>query len=257
LCRALVALFNHPVVGARVLFRGGTALYKLYLRASGRYSEDIDLVQREAEPIGELVNGIREALDSWLGPPKWKQGQGRFTLTYRFETSFAPTSVMRLKIEINTREHLAVLGTQALPFAIVNPWFSGSAEIGVFRLEELLGTKLRALFQRRKGRDLYDLWAALQSGSPNLEQVIECFQRYTEHDGVAISRAEFEANLSRKLVSRAFLEDIVALLPAEAGYDPRVAAELVLTKLVVRLPGEPWKGGGEGNPPLAPSSPGA
>ena len=31
-------------------FRGGTALYKLYLTPAARYSEDIDLVQVEAGP---------------------------------------------------------------------------------------------------------------------------------------------------------------------------------------------------------------
>lgn len=48
-----------------------------------RYSEDIDLVQREVGPIGTLIDAIREALDPWLDAPRWKQGQGRFTLYYR------------------------------------------------------------------------------------------------------------------------------------------------------------------------------
>ncbi|MGH2469017.1 MAG: nucleotidyl transferase AbiEii/AbiGii toxin family protein [Chloroflexota bacterium] len=38
-----------------------------------------------------------------------------------------------------------------------SPWFTGSADVPTFALEELLGTKLRALYQRRKGRDLFDL----------------------------------------------------------------------------------------------------
>ena len=39
-----------------------------------------------------------------------------------------------------------------------NSWFTGSAELTTYHFEELLGTKLRALYQRKKGRDLYDLY---------------------------------------------------------------------------------------------------
>ncbi|MBI5488028.1 MAG: nucleotidyl transferase AbiEii/AbiGii toxin family protein [Deltaproteobacteria bacterium] len=57
LSRALVAMFRHPGVAGGLAFRGGTALHKLYLAPAARYSEDIDLVQRDAGPIGE-TNGI-------------------------------------------------------------------------------------------------------------------------------------------------------------------------------------------------------
>jgi len=46
--RALVAMFGNDVVADGVVFRGGTGLHKLFFDAPGRYSEDIDLVQRRA-----------------------------------------------------------------------------------------------------------------------------------------------------------------------------------------------------------------
>ena len=242
LSRALVAMFSRKVVAEQVVFRGGTALHKLYFGAGGRYSEDIDLVQRDAGPIGLLIDTIREALDSWLGNPSWEQGRGRFTLNYRFETSFAPISVRRLKIEINTREHFAVLGTDTRPFTVENPWFTGTAELCVYHLDELLGTKLRALYQRKKGRDLYDLWLALGTSHANPDRVVECFRRYMDHDGAVVSRAEFEANLAAKLASTAFLQDLRLLVSPEVGYDPARAAQVVKDELIAKLPGLPWKG---------------
>jgi len=242
LSRALVAMFNQKVVSNLAIFRGGTALHKLFFGAGGRYSEDIDLVQRDAGPIGELITAIREALDSWLCSPKWKQGQGRFTLYYRFETSFAPVSTRRLKIEINTREHFAVLDTIKRSFTVENPWFSGKTELTVYHLDELLGTKLRALYQRKKGRDLYDLWLALKTSEPNPARIIECFQLYMTHEGATVSRAEFEANLANKLSSAPFLEDLRMLVSPEVEYDPGEAARLVRERLLTLLPGEPWKG---------------
>lgn len=50
LSRALVTMFSEGVVAEQALFRGGTALHKLFFPAGGRYSEDIDLVQRDAGP---------------------------------------------------------------------------------------------------------------------------------------------------------------------------------------------------------------
>ena len=162
--RALIALFSNPDIAASLAFRGGTALFKLFLTPAARYSEDIDLVQKQAEPIGPIMSCIHGALDSWLGKPQWKQSQGRVTLSYRFESEDSPPIRLKLKLEVNSREHFAVLGYQNVPFAVESRWFSGRADIPTFHLDELMGTKLRALYQRKKGRDLFDLWHAHRGG---------------------------------------------------------------------------------------------
>ncbi len=242
LSRVLVDIFGHETVANQAVFRGGTALHKLFFGKSGRYSEDIDLVQREAGPIGGLVDAIRAVVDPWLGKPQWKQGKGRFTLYYRFETSFVPVVTMRVKIEINTREHFSVLDVTRQPFTVDNPWFQGAAALPVYHLDELLGTKLRALYQRKKGRDLYDLWLALTKTEVDKEQVVDCFQRYIANDETSISRAQFEANLAKKLQDNAFLEDIRPLISGDIVYDPIAAARSVQSELIAMLPGESWKG---------------
>ena len=236
LCRALVTMFQHPTVAEQAVFRGGTALHKLFFSPAGRYSEDIDLVQRDAMPIGKLVNAIRETLDHWLGGPKWKQGHGRFTLLYRFETTFEPVVRMRLKIEINTREHFAILGVTPRTFGVDNPWFRGAAELPVYELDELLGTKMRALYQRKKGRDLYDLRLGLESGQAAPRQIVDCFNRYMAHENAPVTRTDYEANLAAKLNDHTFLEDIRLLTPRDVKYDPAAAAALVREDLLSLLP---------------------
>ena len=49
-----------------------------------------------------------------------------------------------------------------------------------YQLDELVGTKLRALYQRRKGRDLYDLYKALTTSDINIDNVLACYQKYME-----------------------------------------------------------------------------
>ena len=117
LSRATVELFAEPALVGKMALRGGTALHKLILQPPHRYSEDIDLVQTEAAPIGSILDAVRGTLDSWLGKPQRNRGPGVSTLNYRFESEIAPVRPLRLKIEINTREHFALqkLERRALP----------------------------------------------------------------------------------------------------------------------------------------------
>ena len=232
-------IFNHPLLAESLAFRGGTALFKLHLTPM-RYSEDIDLVQVHPAPIGAVMDALQEKLNSWLGKPRRKQSEGRVTLTYRMESERGMQ--LRLKVEINSREHFTVLGYATSNFDVRSRWFSGSASIQTYQLDELLGTKLRALYQRKKGRDLFDLWVAFTSVVVQPERVIHCFLHYMEQEGHQVSRAEFEQNLLEKLHDTSFIEDIGPLLIVDSGYDLHKAANFVMNQLAPLIPGEPWQG---------------
>jgi predicted nucleotidyltransferase component of viral defense system len=244
LSRALVEIFSDPLLSSQLAFRGGTALYKLQLLPAPRYSEDIDLVQTDAGAIGPVMTALHARLDPWLGEPRRKQGQG-VTFIYRFDSEIPPVTPLRLKVESNTREHFSVHGFEKKRFEVNSPWFSGAANLRTYHLEELLGTKLRALYQRKEGRDLFDLALALQR-RPGLdvEKTVECFLTYMRRAATRVSRAEFEANLLSKMEDPAFLADIAPLLSPDAAdhFDARHAAEVILEQLISKLPGEPWKG---------------
>lgn len=241
--RALIEIFSHPLLGRALASRGGTALYKLFIRPPARYSEDIDLVQIDMAAAGPIMDALHEVLDPWLGRPRYKQTEGRVTFDYRF-TSEDPTPLrLKLKIEINTREHFTVYGIASVPFSVSSRWFERSCQIPTYLLDELLGTKLRALYQRRKGRDLFDLATALADGGASPGRIVESFQAYMEHGGHAVSRAEFEENLATKLQDRRFAADIGPLLAHGHKWDLDAMAQRVSDTLISRLPGEPWQGG--------------
>jgi predicted nucleotidyltransferase component of viral defense system len=248
LSRCLVELFNRPAITERAVFRGGTALHKLFFKQPGRYSEDIDLVQREAGPIGTLIEGIRTVLDPWLGTPRWKAGHGRFSLYYRFETTIAPVVQSRVKLEINTREHFTVHGFVTRPIKVENSWFSDKADVGTYTLPELLGTKLRALYQRKKGRDLFDLDLALDHAEFDAGLLLQAFEQYMVLSGTPVTRAQFEANMATKMADASFLSDVRALLRTGVKHDPAEAWARVHKTIVTLLPGAPWKGGSDAGP---------
>ena len=246
LSRAICELYQHPAIGENLVFRGGTALHKLFFPQSGRYSEDLDFVQIHAKPIGDTVSIIRECLDPWLDKPNWKQNQGRFTLYYRYETESKPVVARKVKIEINTREHFNVLPLVSKQYEVKNTWFTGTTNVLTYSLEELIGTKLRALYQRKKGRDLYDYWYVKKHHALNDSAAIKIFQQYLAHDNQVVSRAEFEQNILAKQTNIVFTNDIAPLLTGQflLEYDMDQAFQMVLSDFASQLPGDAWKGNG-------------
>jgi predicted nucleotidyltransferase component of viral defense system len=240
--RALVEIFSHRHLANELAFRGGTALHKLHFKSPARYSEDIDLVQVNAGPIGTALTALHHTLDSWLGVPQSSQNEGRVTLNYRFASEETPPLRLRLKVEINSREHFTVFGYKKIPFKVNSRWFQGTAEILTYELEELLGTKLRALYQRKKGRDLFDLAIALRTTSVRPDVIAEAFARYMEHEGKRVTRAQFERNLAGKLRDKQFAADIQPLLAQAYDWDRNQGAQLILERMIPVLPGAPWKG---------------
>lgn len=193
--RALVEMFQSELLRNALAFRGGTALHKLFIAPQVRYSEDIDLVQISSEPIKPILMEIRNRL-SFLGTKR-------------------------------------VVKQHILPFSVKNSWFSGDTIISTYKIEELLGTKLRALYQRRKGRDLFDLFWALQQDGIDLEQVLICYRKYMEFTVDKVpSKKQFLQNMEDKMKDEEFLSDMRAIIRPGINYSPMEAWILVKEKLI-------------------------
>jgi predicted nucleotidyltransferase component of viral defense system len=236
ICRAIVEIFKDDFLTESLAFRGGTALHKLYLQPQPRYSEDIDLVQIKAGPIGKITGHIRNAL-SFLGKAKVESGETMSSMKFRFESEFPPIASLRLKIETNCREHFTVLGWQKKKFEVKSSWFEGDCNLTTYKIEELLGTKLRALYQRRKGRDLYDLWKALNNAEINPDRVITCYREYMNFslEKPIPTKKDFLMNIERKKTDSDFLGDTVALLRPAEKYNPEEAFKIVIENLIERM----------------------
>ena len=250
--RALVAIFSDPFLRGELRFRGGTALNKLHFPAPLRYSEDIDLVRTTAGPISPLLDHLHDVLDPWLGKPRFEQSPVAPKLKYTVEAEDRDSpSPIRRKIEINTREREAYDPPIEIPFGVENPWFTGEAAIPTFSREEMLATKLRALLQRNKGRDLFDLDHALTVFEElNTARIVECFVLYLEKSEVKISRAEAQQRMFQKLVNPTFFTDMRPLLQtdrAKALNDETLKPTFVrvMNELIDLIPGDEWAKAGE------------
>jgi predicted nucleotidyltransferase component of viral defense system len=234
--RTLVEIFSDNFLRKNLAFRGGTALHKLYLNPAPRYSEDIDLVQITEGPIKPILERLNKVITFFEEDRRTQvRGHGAKAL-YRFTSEYEEIR-MRLKLEINCQEHFSVLGWADFPFELESEWFSGKAQIKTYNINELLGTKFRALYQRSKGRDLFDLDYARLNLKLEAPQIIQCFKEYTSFatGKRPPSKKEFLLNIEEKENSAEFRGDMEGLLRPEISYNQSEAFDWLKTELIEKL----------------------
>ncbi|MGH6864807.1 MAG: nucleotidyl transferase AbiEii/AbiGii toxin family protein [Methyloceanibacter sp.] len=243
--RAIIAIFSDPFLRAELRFRGGTALNKLHFPAPLRYSEDIDLVRTSAGPIGPVFDALRAVLEPWLGHAQFDLSPVAPKLRFRAEAEDG-SGVMRLKVEINTHEIEAFDSPFNVALSVENPWFTRKSQVATFSPEEILATKLRALLQRDKGRDLYDLDHALETFADlDTARTAGFFGRYLDRSSQTITRAQAQERMFAKLANPRFLIDMKPLLPAAqaellTAESTKESFTRVFDNFIDRIPGEPW-----------------
>ena len=251
LCRAMVALFNDAFLGTQIAMRGGTLLHKVHLAPPSRYSEDIDLVVVGTRSEDHIRRAIRRVLADVLGSPKasaWDtltlalrntvKPSRVLRMTYSLPSLMEPGRMLNIVVEANVTERTPHRPVVAIPFQFPFREQSIQTQIHGYDIHELLGTKMRAMFQRKRGRDLFDLyWALTKSTSPvEPARIIESFQHYMKQEGTKAGRAEFIGILEAHLRDRGFCSDMEPLLRAGISYNPQSAGTYITTNLLSLLP---------------------
>lgn len=155
----LSALANHTL-GERVIFYGGTALRLAY--NSPRFSEDIDLLQKETFPFAmfeDFVHRIKKENKGWK-LADIKEKRHTFFALFIIESPFLKHH-FSVKIELHIPQKKTSLETRLAliksPVSVLEPL------VLVPQLEELKRLKEDALMGRKKARDFFDLWYIAQS----------------------------------------------------------------------------------------------
>lgn len=251
LCRSMAALFEDEFLRGQVAMRGGTLLHKVHLAPPCRYSEDIDLVVFGDRPEDHIRKGLRRVLTDVLGEPKtdiWAaiklairntvKPSKVLRLTYSVPSVIEPGSMLGIVVEANVTERKSHRPIVEIPFEFPFRDTTKRTLIKGYDIHEMLGTKMRALFQRTRGRDLFDLYRALTSANPRVkpDAIIASFLYYLQQEGGSAGRDEFIAILDSHLADKGFCSDMVPLLRVGTEYDPREAGAYVKVKLLSLLP---------------------
>ena len=231
LSRLIVEMANDPLLGNELVFRGGTCLHKFHLKPALRYSEDLDYVRRSSGEIGPIFDAVRsigERLKMTVNTSLAEHPKVFLRGSYE-----SGSGAIRIKIEINTHERSPAKPYVTRLYTVDSPWFQGKADVLTFCPEELVASKLRALYQRTKGRDLFDLWLALTRLKLVPEDIVACFAAYCPEN---YSARMAERNLREKLGKDSFRNDLSSLLTeVPQDYDIDSAGEMVINTLIGRI----------------------
>jgi predicted nucleotidyltransferase component of viral defense system len=252
LSHSIVAIFSDDFLKSQVAMRGGTLLHKLYLAPAARYSEDIDLVVTGKRPEEHVRAALKRVLKDVLGTHKvdvWDKAKLAvrnavrpsrvLRLTYEMPAVSESGRVLAIVIEANVTERAPHRPLIELPFQLPFRGAALGAQVNCVELHEMLATKLRALFQRKRGRDLFDLFWAMREGSGvsvKPAAVIESFQHYMRKEGAIVLRDEFLELFDERLADTGFCRDMEPLLRSGLDYDPQAAGAFVRERLLSYLP---------------------
>jgi len=238
LSRLMIEIARDDILGPELVMRGGTCLHKLHLPTPLRYSEDLDYVRTTRGGIKPYTQALAKIAEGVGLTVSSRQRSGQMVHVYFDAQPTEGIGRIRIKIEMNIAETEPYRPRITLPHKVETSWWSGEADIPTFQASELLATKLRALYQRSKGRDLFDLWLGLAVLEADPEEIVAGFNHYMRD--ATFSFPELRNNLAAKLASASFRRDLDALtthIPAE--YDPNTAADLVMRELGSRLRNAP------------------
>lgn len=214
-----ILVAQHEYLGDRLVWRGGTCLHKLHLADPRRYSEDLDYVLHDDDPDHrQLADALREVVaDLGMGVHHSEVTPTRVNVQADTEATVGGAGI-RVKLEVNCADAAPVLDLVRLPHAVETRWRSAAAEVLTFQVPELLGTKLRALAQRRKGRDLSDMWLARRELAVGDTDLAVAGHHYLRHEG--IEPAILRQQIAMHTMDRSFTRDL-DLLTADPyeGFD--------------------------------------
>jgi predicted nucleotidyltransferase component of viral defense system len=255
LTQAMVAIFSDPFLSEQVAMRGGTVLHKVHLAPAARYSEDIDLVLVGDRPEDHVKKALRRVLEPILGKPNidifdtvklavrnWFKPSRVIRQEYKYRPTMPGQPEGKVKIEVNCTERQPFYAVVDLSYEPPIKGLASPVLLRSYDLDEMIGTKMRALLQRDQGRDLFDLWWALTAPTPEAahrldpQRAVAAFADYMQREGTVITLVEYAEELAKKRKMPKFRSDMdtmlrMGLLPYETDAAAQVVSERLLRLL--------------------------
>ncbi len=232
----LLNLFSiKPVDG--IVFRGGTALSKLY--ASGRFSEDLDFIAKAGiakEDMEEEVGKSIEAVNSYYDT-NFEMREYKNMLKYEikvkgpiYRITHNNQATQTVRIDLNTYERpcgQVVLIRRVPVYSDIIPYYLYS-----LTADELVADKIKAILERRRrvARDAYDLWILFEKydAKVDMQMLDKKLELYGKEKGEAFSKKKVAEALSE--IGRVWEKEMKQLASTSVPYGEVKRA--ILSKLV-------------------------
>ena len=230
LVKTLEALYSNGFLSERLCMKGGTAINKLYLGEISRLSVDLDFnhlgskeeVQKEKRIVRELIVEVLKKQDNSYDF-HYERPYGLTRIKARYKTVGGP--IQNFKIEISHVERFPIL--PPLKKEIKTP--DGLANVLTYTLEELTSTKLRALLERFKGRDIYDLYFISQL-KPDTTVLRKMFLYYFYRSKKVFNPKVHYKAIIKRYESGNYVDDVTDFVKPTVTFNLREAAKDVIAQ---------------------------
>ncbi|MCK4458602.1 MAG: nucleotidyl transferase AbiEii/AbiGii toxin family protein [Methanosarcinales archaeon] len=155
-----------------LIFKGGTAIQKVYFPKTWRFSHDLDFTALYPDiniktQFKEIFNDIEESSSVKLEFKSFHETSGSIIADVQFLGPLNARNRIRLDISLDeniiTEPVLIEMGSQYPDI--------GRYKVRVYSLEEIVVEKIRSILQRGKSRDYYDVWMLLKVENFDLKDI--------------------------------------------------------------------------------------
>lgn len=213
----VLQLITHSNLGNRLIFKGGTAVHHCYLKQH-RFSEDLDF---SANQMSVSLEEVRQVFTKIEYLTIKKEYLSAATIKIEKLQYVGPlVQPNSLKVEIDYLQNV-ILPPQVLPYQ--NVW-GVECTVSVMDIREICAEKIRAMSDRARYRDFYDLYLIFETHSIDMTEVVGLIQQKEIRQPIAKSRIEQNWRIvltekemgqiyySRKVADSA-LEEMIQSLP--------------------------------------------
>jgi len=214
----LDSIANTPFLLENLIFKGGTAIRKVYF-ADYRYSENLDFTMREEIAGAEIRTALEDALD-------YLRTEYNATLRikdFNSKRHFTDIKVQFVGLKGNKNTITIDMGPNEIIVEepaekrILNPYYEKEFSVKAYSLEEIAAEKLRSFLQRTRVRDYYDAWYLLTKAKVNKKRVSVIFLKKVEYKKITFRGKEQLLDENRLAQAEAYyqsqLGNQVARLP--------------------------------------------
>ncbi|MHA1300170.1 MAG: nucleotidyl transferase AbiEii/AbiGii toxin family protein [Candidatus Helarchaeota archaeon] len=166
-----------------IALKGGTGIRKVYIK-DYRFSDDLDFTMLDNIRGVVVENAIIEAIQmakresgiKFNEDMKFREVKNGFTASIYFKIIKRASSPLKIKIDLTKKENEVLIFP--LKRKKINHPYSDECndKIQIYSLEEIFSEKIRAIFQRTRPRDLYDVWQLSKQGLEISNKVHEKFE---------------------------------------------------------------------------------
>ncbi len=189
----------------KMTFRGGTCIKKVYYPDETRFSEDLDFTNLTVEESNSFLDEVNNFVGRNIGVTTFERTEVEYQNQRGLDFILYYTSILQQRNHISFNLSTATPVVEPKRMKVdVSPYFKVSPRLQTMRINEILAEKMRALLQRKKPRDVFDIWFLIHEKGFKLDERILRKKLQLSYEAAPFGK--------RKLAENYVMSEVVSLI---------------------------------------------